>query len=159
MSQQRKPGERNRGSFWNKGRDEHCLKQENRKTMLVRRKLKGFPSGSAVNNLPAKQEMWVQSQGWEGPLEKGNGNLLQYSYLENLSPRGSKRVGHDWATKQQQQQWKTLWPGHLVTWWMSSCVMNRSSPPTLVSEGSQAPRGVSQSPHNQQPLLSPTCSP
>ena len=130
--------------------------------MLVRRKLKGFASGSAVNNLPTKQ-MWVQSQGWEGPLEKGNGNLLQYSYLENLSPRGSKRVGHDWAIKQQQQQWKTSapnqLPGYLVTWWMSLCVMNRGSPPTLVSEGFQVPRGVSQSPHNQQSLLSPICSP
>ena len=26
--------------------------------------------GSVVKNLPAKQEMWVQSLGWEDPLEK-----------------------------------------------------------------------------------------
>ena len=34
---------------------------------------RGFPSGSAVKNSPAmqeKQEMWVQSLGWEDPLEK-----------------------------------------------------------------------------------------
>ena len=31
----------------------------------------GFPSGSAVKNLPAKQEMLVQSLGQEDPLEEG----------------------------------------------------------------------------------------
>ena len=33
----------------------------------------GFPGGSVVKNLPAMQEtqeMWVQSLGWEDPLEK-----------------------------------------------------------------------------------------
>ena len=30
----------------------------------------GFPGGSLVKNLPAKQEMWVQSLGWEDHLEK-----------------------------------------------------------------------------------------
>ena len=31
----------------------------------------GFPSGSAVKNPPAKQEVQVQSLGWEDPLEEG----------------------------------------------------------------------------------------
>ena len=31
----------------------------------------GFPGGSVVKNLPAKQKMWVQSLGWEDPLEEG----------------------------------------------------------------------------------------
>ena len=30
----------------------------------------GFPCGSVVKNLPAMQETWVQSLGWEDPLEK-----------------------------------------------------------------------------------------
>ena len=30
----------------------------------------GFPDGSVVKNLPAMQEMWVQSLGQEDPLEK-----------------------------------------------------------------------------------------
>ena len=30
----------------------------------------GFPSGSAVKNLPAMQEMHVPSLGWEDPLEE-----------------------------------------------------------------------------------------
>ena len=30
----------------------------------------GFPSGSAVKNMPAKQQTWVQSLSKEDPLEK-----------------------------------------------------------------------------------------
>ena len=33
-------------------------------------KINGFPSGSVVNNPPAKQEMWVWSLGQEDALEK-----------------------------------------------------------------------------------------
>ena len=31
----------------------------------------GFPVAHMVKNLPAMQETWVQSLGWEGPLEEG----------------------------------------------------------------------------------------
>ena len=30
----------------------------------------GFPGGSVVKNLPAMQETWVWSLGWEDPLEE-----------------------------------------------------------------------------------------
>ena len=30
----------------------------------------GFPGGSEVKTLPAMQQMWIQSLGQEGPLEK-----------------------------------------------------------------------------------------
>ena len=36
-----------------------------------------------VNNLSAEQETWIQSMGWDDPLEKENGTTLQYSRLEN----------------------------------------------------------------------------
>ena len=36
-----------------------------------------------VKNLLAMQETWVQSLGWEGSPGEGNGNLLQYSCVEN----------------------------------------------------------------------------
>ena len=39
-----------------------------------------------VKNPPAMQETWVQSLGWEDPLEKGkatHSNILQYSGMEN----------------------------------------------------------------------------
>ena len=31
----------------------------------------GFPDGAVVKNLPAMQETWVRSLGWEDPLEEG----------------------------------------------------------------------------------------
>ena len=33
-----------------------------------------------VKNLPAMWDTLVRSLGWEDPLEKGNGNPLQYSW-------------------------------------------------------------------------------
>ena len=39
-------------------------------------------------SLVASMETRVQSLGWEDPLEK-EGNLLQYSYLENPIDRGA----------------------------------------------------------------------
>ena len=41
-----------------------------------------------VKNVPAMQETWVPSLGWEEPLEGGHGNPLQYSCLEN--PNGQR---------------------------------------------------------------------
>ena len=32
--------------------------------------VEGFPGGSVVKNLPAMQEIWVRSLGFEDPLEK-----------------------------------------------------------------------------------------
>ena len=45
-----------------------------------------------VKNLPAVRETWVQSLGWEDPLEKERAYPLQYSGLENSmdSPWGRK---------------------------------------------------------------------
>ena len=61
-----------------------------------------------VKNLPAMQETWVRSLGQENTHPgEGNGNLLQYSCLENLMDRGAwqatayrvTRVRHDLLTK------------------------------------------------------------
>ena len=59
-----------------------------------------------VKNLPAMQEIWVRSLGWEDPLEKGMATPLQYSCLENPMDRDWQatvnevaRVGHDLAAK------------------------------------------------------------
>ena len=43
-----------------------------------------------VSNLPAMWETWVQSLGWEDPLEKGK--ATHSSILESM---GLQRVGHD----------------------------------------------------------------
>ena len=42
----------------------------------------GLPGGPTGKELPAMWETWVQSLGWEDPLEKGTANPLQYSGLE-----------------------------------------------------------------------------
>ena len=51
-----------------------------------------------VKNLPTIWETWVQSLGWEDPLEEGT--PLQYSWLEN--PHGQKSlVGYSpWGHKE-----------------------------------------------------------
>ena len=36
-----------------------------------------------VKNLPAMQESWVRSLGWENPLEERMATHFQYSCLEN----------------------------------------------------------------------------
>ena len=46
-----------------------------------------------AKNSPAMTETPVRSLGWEDPLDEGNGNPLQYSYLENPMDRGAW-----WAT-------------------------------------------------------------
>ena len=43
-----------------------------------------------VKNLPAIQETWVRSLGWEDPLEAGHSNPLQYTCLEN--PHGQRSL-------------------------------------------------------------------
>jgi len=60
-----------------------------------------------VKNLPAMQETWVRSLGWEDPLEEGMATL--FSILPGESPwteepdglqsMGLQIVRHDWATK------------------------------------------------------------
>ena len=55
-----------------------------------------------VKNLPAMQETWVRSLGWEDPLEKGMATPLQYSCLENFRDRETwqtpvHRVAKSWT--------------------------------------------------------------
>ena len=51
-----------------------------------------------VKNLPAKQETWVRSLGWEDPRE--NGYPLQYSCLENSMDRGAWFGYSPWGRKE-----------------------------------------------------------
>ena len=50
-------------------------------------KTKASLVAQTVECLSAMQETWVRSLGWEDPLEKENGNPLQYSCLENSMER------------------------------------------------------------------------
>ena len=61
-------------------------------------------------NLPAMQEMWVQSLGREDPLEKGmatHSSILSWRIpwtekAGRLQSLGSQRVGQDLVTEQQE---------------------------------------------------------
>ena len=48
----------------------------------------GVPDGSVVRNICAMQETWVQSLGWEDPLEKRMDYPLHYSCSRNSMDRG-----------------------------------------------------------------------
>ena len=71
--------------------------------------LLGFPGGSVVKNLPAKQKMQVRSLDQEDPLEEGmttHSSILAWEIpwteeLGRLESTGSQRVRHDLVTKQQ----------------------------------------------------------
>ena len=71
----------------------------------------GFPGGSVVKNLPASARDASLIPGSGRSPGEGNGNLLQYSCLENPMEReawgatvhGVARIGHDLVTKQQQR--------------------------------------------------------
>ena len=71
--------------------------------------MQGFPGGSVIKNLPAKQETWVQSPSQEDPLEKEvatHPSILAWEipWAEEpggLQSMGSQRVRHDLVTKQQ----------------------------------------------------------
>ena len=52
-----------------------------------------------VKNLPAMQETWVRSLSWEDLLEKGKGNSLQYSCLENPMDGGAWEAAVHGVTK------------------------------------------------------------
>ena len=93
------------------------------------------PGGSAVKNLPARQETQVLSLGQEDSLEKEmstHSNILAWRIPQTEEPRGlqslwSQRVRHNLATKQQQVT-RNLFPFPLflalvcpmgVSWWLS----------------------------------------
>ena len=46
------------------------------------------------------QETQVQSLGWEDPFGEGNGNLLQYSCLENSMDKGTCQGYSPWGCKE-----------------------------------------------------------
>ena len=64
--------------------------------------MESFPGGSVVKNLPAKQEIWVTSLGWEDAVEKKIATHSSILACWAYNPWGHERVRHDLATKQQQ---------------------------------------------------------
>ena len=80
-----------------------------------------------VKNPPAMRETWVQSLGWQDPLEEGmatHSSVLAWRIPRpeepgGLQSMGSQRVGHDWATKQTHTcSVKLLCLGRGVLWFI-----------------------------------------
>ena len=67
----------------------------------------GFPDGSLVKNLPAKQETWVRALGQEDPLEKEmatHSNMLAWRIPWTEEPGGLQSTG-----KQESWIWLRDW--------------------------------------------------
>ena len=70
-----------------------------------------LPGGLVSKESVVVQETWVQSLGWEGPLEKEmatHSSILAWEILWAEEPGGLQSVGvarveHDWATKSPPQ--------------------------------------------------------
>ena len=59
-----------------------------------------------LKNLPAIQEIWVQSLGWEDPLEKEmatHSSILAWKITGTEEPVRLQKVRHDLATKQEEE--------------------------------------------------------
>ena len=65
-----------------------------------------------VKNLPAVWETWVQSLGWENPLEKGkatHSSILAWRISWTIQSMGSQRVRQDWATFTSPWRMDKIW--------------------------------------------------
>ena len=64
------------------------------------------PVAQLVKNLPAMQETWVRSLGWDDAMDKEmatHSSILAWEIpwtegLGGLQSMGSQRVGHEWGT-------------------------------------------------------------
>ena len=91
------------GTHWS----EHVVGRISCRLAGMRWELKrAFLVAQMVRHLPAMQETWVWSLGWEDPLEKGmatQSNILAWRISCAEEPgrpqsMGLQRVGHSWAT-------------------------------------------------------------
>ena len=105
-----------------------------------------------VKNLPATQENWVPSLGWEDPLEKGkaaHSSILAWRIPWTVQSMGSQRVGHDWATF----TFMLCWPPPP---WSRGTSLHKGCPLPLKARGGSQPAVVTHLPTGDDP---PWCSP
>ena len=72
--------------------------------------LKASLVAQLVKKPTAMQETWVQSLGWEDPLEKWmatHSSSLAWRIPWTVQSLGSQRIGHDWLTFTSPLHWKS----------------------------------------------------
>ena len=100
----------------------------------------------SVKRLPAMQETWVQSLGWEDPLEKEmatHSSILAWRIPWTEEPGGlqsmvSQRVRHDWVTNTF-----TFFLSSWVTYLIGGCIVCVSSLHSWNRHRSQSKREMS----------------
>ena len=80
-----------------------CRVGVNSKYLSLHQEILGFPGGSAVKNLLANSGDMGSIAGSGVSPGEGNGNLLQYSCLENHMDRGAWQVTAHWVSKSQTE--------------------------------------------------------
>ena len=105
--------------------------------------LRTSPVAQLVKNLPAVQETWVQSLGWEGPLEKEmatHSSILAWRipWTEEpggLQSTGSQRVRYSWTTSTfTKVTWKLLYPKYSAHFLLNS--LSHHHTPYFLQKGS-----------------------
>ena len=76
-----------RGAWWATVPELSKSLENSSSTQLKKKIIGGFPGGSAVKKSPVNAENEGSIPGLGRSLRKGNGNLLQYSYLGNPMDR------------------------------------------------------------------------
>ena len=77
-----------------------------------------------VKNLPAMRKTWVQSLGWEDPLEKGKAThsmILAWKIPWTIQSMGLQRIGQNWATFTSPAFWRDHWENH----WLLQFIQTR----------------------------------
>ena len=100
--------------------------------------VKGFPSGSAIKNLPAMQETWVWSQDWEDPPGKEmatHSRILAWKIPWAEEPGrllfiGLLRVRHSWA-----HMYTYMWNAIFVFLYLTSLSIIPSRPTSVATNG------------------------
>ena len=93
----------------------------------------GFPRDSGIKNPPANQEMWVQSLGWEDPLEKKmatHSSILAWEipwteeagWLQPMGAQSRTWLSDYRTTTASMAQWdpkSTEVPSNILAWLMA----------------------------------------
>ena len=89
-----------------------------------------------VKNPLAMQETWVQSLGWEDPLEKGkatHSSILAWR-IQDIQSMGLQRVRHNWATitfpnpQNKQKSWPPQTNDISISWGIRSSINSLKVP-------------------------------